>query len=155
MDRGNDLVIVDNDGSVRQGDRLIANPVTEFHDCPAPFYHYHADSVDEVFDLAHTMACLPVEQSMKALSLVFQRGLMVPGFFGRQMLKLVLFIRGQAGVNSVFRIFGKNHSKLAENLWLDVAHCVLIGTDTEDSFSCGGWSQREIDIFVNEIVPQL
>ncbi|MGA4550626.1 hypothetical protein [Methylorubrum aminovorans] len=84
---------------------------------------------------------------MRGLVVVHATGLMLP----RGILRLGLWLvglRGEAGKARFLVELYRRDPAGALTLWAQTCEHVLHGKDREDANSVGGWSQREIDLFL-------
>lgn len=117
--------------------------------------HYRASSREDLEHLAGMMDRLTDARKAAGVAAIHANGLMLP----RGVLKLaVMFPRlagGKAGITKFFQQLYLRDAASMNAMWDQTREHMLRGKDTEDKNSVGGWSQRELDIFTQEIMPQL
>lgn len=109
--------------------------------------HYCAASREEVAALVTAMRGLSDDDKLRGLVIVHATGLMLP----RGILRLGLWLvglRGEARKAFFLAELYRQDPAGALTLWEQTCSHVLKGKDREDADSVGGWSQREIDLFV-------
>lgn len=115
---------------------------------------YRASSREDVAALSVAMRGLPDDDKLRGLVIAHATGLMLP----RGILRLGLWLvglRGGARKALFLAELYRRDAAGALTLWDQTCSHVLNGKDREDADSVGGWSQREIDLFLAcfEAVP--
>lgn len=113
-----------------------------------------ASSISDVRLLATALMTVPEEDKWKVLGKVVDLGLMK--FRGLDFfLKLLKKWKGSAGVFQFFKILSEKSPKTID-IWLeDTIRHVVNGKDTSDAASVGGWSQKEIDLLLDNVTFSL
>lgn len=113
---------------------------------------YRASSREDVAALSVAMRGLSDGDKLRGLVIVHATGLMLP----RGSLRLGLWLAGLRGETrkAVFlaELYRRDPAG-ALLLWEQTCSHVLNGRDREDANSVGGWSQREIDLFLDCFRP--
>lgn len=120
-----------------------------------PRDHYDATDRQHLEELADRMRRLTDARKMAGITLVHLYGLMLPRGFQFVLALLMLKPFGHRAVILFFQQLYKRDPQPALDMWAQTIGHMRTGKDREDAHSVGGWSQRELDIFTQHILPQL
>lgn len=117
--------------------------------------HYQASSREDLEHLAGMMDLLTDARKAAGVAAIHAHGLMLPRGILALAVMFPRFVGGKASVTKFFQQLYLRDAKSMNAMWDQTREHMLRGKDTEDRNSVGGWSQRELDIFTQEIMPQL
>lgn len=110
-----------------------------------------ATSKDDIGKLGIMLASTPSSEYWKVLGHVYDLGLMRYRGINGWALWVLQKVHGTAGVLMFFKKLGEQRpDEMKLHIAATIEHVVL-GQDTEDPKSFGGWSQREVDLFLSRV----
>lgn len=113
-----------------------------------------ATSTEDVRLLATCIMTVPQEDKWKVIGKIVELGLMK--FRGITFaIWLLRKWKGPAGIYQFFKIVSEKHPKTLD-IWVeDTIRHIVNGKDTIDPASVGGWSQKEIDLLLDNVTFSL
>lgn len=108
-----------------------------------------ANNIEDVKLLSNTIQNFPINEIYKLNAAFIYLGLMYPNLKYLIILKFIKFLRGYSGLEVFFIELQKREPNTCRQLILQTANHCLRDKDREDKDSVGGFSQREIDLFLN------
>lgn len=113
-----------------------------------------ASSKDDVRLLAGCFLTIQNEDKWKVAGKVYDLGLMrMRGL--NWFLKLIKKWKGPAAIFQFFKILSEKFPKELDNYLEDTIRHIVNGKDTTDPASVGGWSQKEIDLLLDNVTFSL
>lgn len=113
-----------------------------------------ATSREDLKLLATCFLTVPQEDKWKIVGKVYDLGLMK--FKGTVFaLRLIKKWKGSPGIFQFFKILSEISPKSIDNCIEDTVRHIVNGKDTYDPSSAGGWSQKEIDLLLDNVTFSL
>lgn len=113
-----------------------------------------ATSVEDVRLLATCFMTVPQEDKWKVLGKTYELGLM--RFRGIQFfLWIIKKWKGSAAVYQFFKMVAEKQPEAIDNYIEDTIRHIVNGKDRSDRASVGGWSQKEIDLLLDNLTFSL
>lgn len=113
-----------------------------------------ATSKTDVRLLATCLMTVPQEDKWKIVGKIYDLGLM--RFRGSNfLLWLIKKWNGAAGVFQFFKILSERSPKTIDTWLEDTIRHVVNGKDKFDPASAGGWSQKEVDLLLDNVTFSL
>lgn len=109
---------------------------------------FAANSRTEIEDFVRALHGLPLEERRRAILMLYEMQTMRPDPSSSAIIGTVRFFGGERGERWLFDWLLKSPHRV-ERIWRETLEHILDGEDREDEDSVGGWSQREIDLFVH------
>jgi hypothetical protein len=113
-----------------------------------------ASSKEDVKLLATCFYTIPIEDKWKIVAKTYDLKLMKFRGLGFP-LWLANKIKGKTGVYQFFKILSEKAPDYIDNCIEDTIRHIVNGKDTTDPASVGGWSQKEIDLLLDNVTFSL
>lgn len=113
-----------------------------------------ATSIEDVRLLATCLMTVPQEDKWKIMGKIYELDLMKLRGFGF-VVGLIRKWKGAAGIFQFFKIVSEKSPETLDTWIEDTIRHIVNGKDATDPASVGGWSQKEIDLLLDNVTFSL